>query len=195
MDALCWSCLIIGICVRFCSFGMPFHVRCLKTINSKKYGVDLVCFTAHPTTVIYSSKNGWDGKSTQHCSCVPLFGLEAYAYYLFTKMSQNLCGLFLWTTTSICGILKVTMTGTPPFSPKHTSFCELIPVEFQNCIKMTKTQICFARVVSLSLCPRKEYFVSGSLDRTVLLWDQRADKSQVGSLGISVPIYFMPSRN
>lgn len=34
---------------------------CLKTINSKKYGVDLVCFTSHPTTVIYSSKNGWDG--------------------------------------------------------------------------------------------------------------------------------------
>ncbi|KAL0350428.1 UNVERIFIED_CONTAM: protein ANTHESIS POMOTING FACTOR 1 [Sesamum radiatum] len=34
---------------------------CLKTINSKKYGVDLVSFTSHPTTVIYSSKNGWDG--------------------------------------------------------------------------------------------------------------------------------------
>ncbi|CAI0461646.1 unnamed protein product [Linum tenue] len=33
---------------------------CLKTINSKKYGVDLVSFTSHPTTVIYSSKNGWD---------------------------------------------------------------------------------------------------------------------------------------
>ncbi|KAL6513026.1 hypothetical protein OROHE_019816 [Orobanche hederae] len=33
---------------------------CLKTINSKKYGVDLVCFTSHPTTVIYSSKNSWD---------------------------------------------------------------------------------------------------------------------------------------
>lgn len=37
-------------------------VRCLKTINSKKYGVDLVCFTSHPTTVIYSSRNGWDGE-------------------------------------------------------------------------------------------------------------------------------------
>ncbi|XP_073009752.1 protein ANTHESIS POMOTING FACTOR 1 isoform X3 [Typha latifolia] len=33
-------------------------------------------------------------------------------------------------------------------------------------------------VVSLSLCPHKEYFVSGSLDRTVLLWDQRAEKAQ-----------------
>lgn len=40
-----------------------FLARCLKTINSKKYGVDLVCFTSHPTTVIYSSKNGWDGMS------------------------------------------------------------------------------------------------------------------------------------
>lgn len=37
---------------------------CLKTINSKKYGVDLVSFTSHPTTVIYSSKNGWDGMPT-----------------------------------------------------------------------------------------------------------------------------------
>ncbi|KAH0456040.1 hypothetical protein IEQ34_013947 [Dendrobium chrysotoxum] len=71
------------------------NALCLKTINSKKYGVDLVCFTSHPTTVIYSSKNGWDGG-----------------------------------------------------------------------------------VVSLSLCPCKESFVSGSLDRTVLLWDQRAEKSQ-----------------
>ena len=37
--------------------------RCLKTINSKKYGVELVCFTDNPTLVLYSSKNGWDGKS------------------------------------------------------------------------------------------------------------------------------------
>ncbi|KAL5998430.1 hypothetical protein ACLOJK_009370 [Asimina triloba] len=36
----------------------------------------------------------------------------------------------------------------------------------------------FGRVVSLSLCPRKECFISGSLDRTVLLWDQRAEKCQ-----------------
>lgn len=42
-------------------YGTCFVCRCLKTINSKKYGVDLVCFTPHPTTVIYSSKNGWDG--------------------------------------------------------------------------------------------------------------------------------------
>lgn len=40
----------------------------------------------------------------------------------------------------------------------------------------------FFRVVSLSLCPRKEYFISGSLDWTCLLWDQRAEKAQVGDL-------------
>ena len=77
------------------------------------------------------------------------------------------------------------MIGTLPF-PQTYLHSRLIPVEVQNCIKMTKAQISFARVVSLFLCPRKEYFVSGSLDRTVLLWDQRADKSQVGSLGIFV---------
>ncbi|KVI08777.1 WD40 repeat-containing protein [Cynara cardunculus var. scolymus] len=37
-----------------------FNVGVGVTINSKKYGVDLVSFTSHPTTVIYSSKNGWD---------------------------------------------------------------------------------------------------------------------------------------
>ncbi|KAF9620823.1 hypothetical protein IFM89_014760 [Coptis chinensis] len=35
-----------------------------------------------------------------------------------------------------------------------------------------------AMVVSLSMCSRKECFISGSLDRTVLLWDQRAEKCQ-----------------
>ncbi|KAJ9540890.1 hypothetical protein OSB04_027396, partial [Centaurea solstitialis] len=81
------------------------NATCLKTINSKKYGVDLVSFTSHPTTVIYSSKNGWDE-------------------------SLRLLSL-------------------------HDN-----------------------KVVSLSLCARTEYFISGSLDRTVLLWDQRADKCQ-----------------
>lgn len=36
-----------------------------------------------------------------------------------------------------------------------------------------------SRVVSLSLCSGNDCFVSGSLDRTVLLWDQRAEKCQV----------------
>ncbi|KAL1569738.1 hypothetical protein AAHA92_01178 [Salvia divinorum] len=81
---------------------------CLKTINSKKYGVDLVSFTSHPTTVIYSSKNGWD-------ESLRLLSLHDNKYL---------------------------------------------------------------RVVSLSLCSRNDCFVSGSLDRTVLLWDQRAEKCQ-----------------
>ncbi|KAH9321691.1 hypothetical protein KI387_016330, partial [Taxus chinensis] len=38
-----------------------------KTIYSKKYGVDLICFTHHPTSVLYSSKNGWD-ESLRHLS-------------------------------------------------------------------------------------------------------------------------------
>jgi WD40 repeat protein len=41
--------------------------------------------------------------------------------------------------------------------------------------------MCFllSRVVCISFCSEKENFLSGSLDRTVLLWDQRAEKSQV----------------
>ncbi|XP_050372332.1 protein ANTHESIS POMOTING FACTOR 1 [Argentina anserina] len=89
---------------------------CLKTINSKKYGVDLVCFTSHPTTVIYSSKNGWD-------ESLRLLSLNDNKYLRYFKGHHD-------------------------------------------------------RVVSLSLCSRKECFISGSLDRTVLLWDQRAEKSQ-----------------
>lgn len=42
--------------------------------------------------------------------------------------------------------------------------------------------IFFCRVVSLSLCSRNESFISGSLDRTVLLWDQRAEKCQVSGM-------------
>lgn len=33
---------------------------CEKVIYSKKYGVDQICFTHHATSVVYSSKNGWD---------------------------------------------------------------------------------------------------------------------------------------
>ncbi|GMY12221.1 protein ANTHESIS POMOTING FACTOR 1 [Fagus crenata] len=90
--------------------------NCLKTINSKKYGVDLVCFTSHPTTVIYSSKNGWD-------ESLRLLSLHDNKYLRYFKGHHD-------------------------------------------------------RVVSLSLCSRKECFISGSLDRTVLLWDQRAEKCQ-----------------
>lgn len=41
---------------------MPVTSRLLKTIHSKKYGVDQICFTHHTSSVVYSSKNGWDGK-------------------------------------------------------------------------------------------------------------------------------------
>ncbi|KAG9443009.1 hypothetical protein H6P81_018863 [Aristolochia fimbriata] len=92
------------------------NAMCLKTINSKKYGVDLVCFTAHATSVIYSSKNGWD-------ESLRLLSLHDNKYLRYFKGHHD-------------------------------------------------------RVVSLSLCPRKEWFISGSLDRTVLLWDQRVEKCQ-----------------
>ncbi|XP_052197747.1 protein ANTHESIS POMOTING FACTOR 1 isoform X2 [Diospyros lotus] len=92
------------------------NAMCLKTINSKKYGVDLVSFTSHPTTIIYSSKNGWD-------ESLRLLSLHDNKYLRYFKGHHD-------------------------------------------------------RVVSLSLCSQKEYFISGSLDRTVLLWDQRAEKCQ-----------------
>ncbi|XWS42164.1 hypothetical protein CRYUN_Cryun17cG0144600 [Craigia yunnanensis] len=45
---------------------------------------------------------------------------------------------------------------------------------------MTFVVVCIIhfRVVSLSLCSHNECFISGSLERTVLLWDQRAEKCQ-----------------
>ncbi|XP_047317824.1 protein ANTHESIS POMOTING FACTOR 1 [Impatiens glandulifera] len=90
------------------------NATCLKTINSKKYGVDLVCFTSQPTTVIYSSKNGWD-------ESLRLLSLHDNKYLRYFKGHHD-------------------------------------------------------RVVSLST--RNESFISGSLDRTVLLWDQRSEKCQ-----------------
>ncbi|WVZ66798.1 hypothetical protein U9M48_015969 [Paspalum notatum var. saurae] len=89
---------------------------CLKTINSKKYGVELVCFTDNPTLVLYSSKNGWD-------ESLRLLSLNDNRFVRYFKGHLD-------------------------------------------------------RVVSISFCSEKENFLSGSLDRTVLLWDQRAEKSQ-----------------
>ncbi|GAY33324.1 hypothetical protein CUMW_284080 [Citrus unshiu] len=89
---------------------------CLKTTNSKEYGVDLVCFTSHPTTVIYSSKNGWD-------ESLRLLSLHDNKYSRYFKGHHD-------------------------------------------------------RVVLLSLRSSKDCFISGSLDRSVLLWDQRAEKCQ-----------------
>ena len=45
----------------FSSHGYA-SLRLLKTIHSRKYGVDQVVFTHHPSAVLYSSKNGWDGE-------------------------------------------------------------------------------------------------------------------------------------
>ncbi|KAF8724570.1 hypothetical protein HU200_020833 [Digitaria exilis] len=89
---------------------------CLKTINSKKYGVELVCFTDNPTIVLYSSKNGWD-------ESLRLLSLNDNRFLRYFKGHLD-------------------------------------------------------RVVCISFCSEKENFLSGSLDRTVLLWDQRAEKSQ-----------------
>ncbi|KAH9607247.1 hypothetical protein KSS87_022156 [Heliosperma pusillum] len=90
------------------------NATCLKTINSKKYGVDLVCFTSHPKTVIYSSKNGWD-------ESLRLLSLNDNKYLRYFKGHHD-------------------------------------------------------RVVSLSWCACNDSFISGSLDRTVLLWEQRSEK-------------------
>ncbi|KAL5675151.1 hypothetical protein ACJX0J_011282, partial [Zea mays] len=89
---------------------------CLKTINSKKYGVELVCFTDNPNIVLYSSKNGWD-------ESLRLLSLNDNRFLRYFKGHLD-------------------------------------------------------RVVCISFCSEKENFLSGSLDRTVLLWDQRAEKSQ-----------------
>ena len=64
------------------------NFRCLKTINSKKYGVDLVCFTSHPTTVIYSSKNGWDGMfigTFVLCMLVDYFTRHLFETFIYSE--------------------------------------------------------------------------------------------------------------
>nr|XP_029120083.1 protein ANTHESIS POMOTING FACTOR 1 isoform X2 [Elaeis guineensis]XP_029120084.1 protein ANTHESIS POMOTING FACTOR 1 isoform X2 [Elaeis guineensis] len=115
---------------------------CLKTINSKKYGVDLVCFADNPATVIYSSKNGWDGKSSLCLVSSFAFCLKAF-FCTYKNNSESL---------------------------------RLLSLNDNKYLRYFKGH--HDRVVSLSLCPHREYFVSGSLDRTVLLWDQRTEKAQ-----------------
>ncbi|EER97839.1 protein ANTHESIS POMOTING FACTOR 1 [Sorghum bicolor] len=89
---------------------------CLNTINSKKYGAELVCFTDNPSIVLYSSNNGWD---------------------------ESL---------------------------------RLLSMNDNRFIRYYKGHI--DRVVCITLCSGKENFLSASLDRKVLLWDHRAEKSQ-----------------
>ncbi|XP_066393068.1 protein ANTHESIS POMOTING FACTOR 1-like isoform X2 [Miscanthus floridulus] len=89
---------------------------CLNTINSKKYGAELVCFTDNPSIVLYSSNNGWD---------------------------ESL---------------------------------RLLSMNDKRFIRYYKGHV--DRVVCITLCSGKENFLSASLDRKVLLWDHRAEKSQ-----------------
>lgn len=80
-----WSLLIHQL--EFLNFFIV--TRCLKTINSKKYGVDLVCFTSHPTTVIYSSKNGWDGMFLNCCIFKNVCVLSIFLYISLLIWSMN----------------------------------------------------------------------------------------------------------
>ncbi|CAN0839265.1 Protein ANTHESIS POMOTING FACTOR 1 [Linum grandiflorum] len=98
--------------------------------------------TAHPTTVIYSSKNGWDGMFSGYCvsSCILCSPLYTHIYLCFPESLR------------------------------------LLSLNDNKYLRYFKGH--HDRVVSLSFCARKDCFISGSLDRTVLLWDQRAEKCQ-----------------
>lgn len=160
-----------------------FFASCLKTINSKKYGVDLVCFTSHPTTVIYSSKNGWDGKLIQKHLCV--YGLFRINLFMWLTYSESLRLLSLHDNKYLRYfkghhdrlVSHTTNVGIFFFFFCHSQVTACIE-RVCVCDKRTAS-ILVSRVASLSLCSRKECFISGSLDRTVLLWDQRAEKCQV----------------
>lgn len=63
----------------------------MKTIHSKKYGVDKIVFTHHKDSVLYSSKNGWDGEKTETQSyCAPTAAIQAWS-----KHRQIVCTVFL----------------------------------------------------------------------------------------------------
>lgn len=85
-------------------------------------------------------------------------------------MVQNLCDFFHCTITNTYAISRAIMTGIS-YRLKYLLIWLLI-LEL-------KFLLLISRVISLSLCSRNESFLSGSLDRTVLLWDQRAEKCQV----------------
>lgn len=88
----CWMSMYNNSLFFFCCW-LWYVIRCLKTINSKKYGVDLVCFTSHPTTVIYSSRNGWDGKpASERAFFLPP---QYYFYYVWLHNNPSL-PLLVW---------------------------------------------------------------------------------------------------
>lgn len=114
---------------------------------------------------------------------------------LYDWFIQNPWGFSHCMTTSTCVISKATMTGL--VSEIIAIFLKL---KWVGCTEVVE-HICLMgeigfwtfvfRVVSLSLCSRKDCFISGSLDRTVLLWDQRAEKCQVGALAYGYWVGFL----
>lgn len=92
------------------------NALCLKTINSKKYGVDQICFTHNKGSVVYSSKNGWD-------ESLRFLSLHDNKYIRYFKGHRD-------------------------------------------------------RVVSLCICPKSDFFLSGSLDHTIRMWDLRINLCQ-----------------
>ena len=95
-----------------------------KSIFSKKYGVDLIRFTHHSSSVICASKNSWD-ESLRYLS------LHDNRYLRYFKGHRD-------------------------------------------------------KVVSLALSPTSDFFISGSLDNTIRLWDLNSNSCQVRSLLLSL---------
>ncbi|KAL3678072.1 hypothetical protein R1sor_021028 [Riccia sorocarpa] len=126
----------------------------VKTIHSKKYGVDQICFTHHPSSVVYSSKNGWDGKDDY-----PLFRTFLARFYNFMQRFDS---------------LKLPMNSVrDPFAAESLRYLSLYDNRYLRYFKGHRD-----RVVSLCMSPKNDCFMSGSLDHTVRLWDLRTNVCQ-----------------
>jgi hypothetical protein len=119
-----------------------FFASCLKTINNKKYGVDLVCFTSHLTTVMCSSKNGWDGMLIQKPMCV--YGLFRINLFMWLTYSESLRLLSLHDNKYL-RYFKVTMTGLVSHTTNVGNFIFLFKFSFFILKLLLALNICVTR--------------------------------------------------
>eukprot|EP00850_Spirogloea_muscicola_P000722 SM000003S10967 [mRNA] locus=s3:14867:17145:+ [translate_table: standard] len=120
----------------------------VKTVHSKKYGVDLISFTHHPSAVIYTSRNGWDGAHT------PRRARVALQYLNISSAKEG------------CRELKLRAAESLRYLSLHDN-------RYLRYFKGHRD-----KVVSLCMSPKNDTFMSGSLDHTVRLWDLRNSACQ-----------------
>lgn len=159
----------------------------------------LLYFSSYHSYILFQKWLGWYASTFPQLPCLIFMFVNCVAYL---ECVVYMTGSFRILEASLIAWQQVLALFQRP--PWQVWFLRLLPCFFLTqvggCTEVVEHigligEIGFwtfvFRVVSLSLCSRKDCFISGSLDRTVLLWDQRAEKCQVGALAYGYWVRFL----